>query len=179
MDGTSEKMNPAIISWFTVRSNKAGVTITTSLLSSRFFRQTVVTVSKAKTMTFSSKSSNPPALSHTGFERLHDHRYRRHHFYSTPPQITLVDVLAMQAQAQSQASPSGSGFATISIWTGGDAGASASSEDREALALAAMLAVLYDGTIPANRHGDTGYGRESPDRSKDTPDNPPSDPSAQ
>jgi hypothetical protein len=138
-----------------------------------------LTFSKAKTMTFSSKSSSPPALSHTGFERLHDHRNRRHHFSSTPPQLTLVDALAMQAQAQAQASPSGGVFAAIPIWTGGDA-ASASSEERETLALAAMIAVLYDGTTPADRHGDTGNGRESPDRSKhNPPNNPPSEPSAQ
>jgi hypothetical protein len=117
--------------------------------------------SKAKTMTFSPKSSSPPAVPH--IEQFHD-----------PPQLTLVDVLAMQTQAQAQApSSSGGGFATMPIWTGGDA-AFAFSEEREALALAAMVAVLNDGIIPAGRN------RNTPDRpNHNTPQNSPSEPSPQ
>jgi hypothetical protein len=116
-------MHPAIISWISVRSNKAGITITTVVPTNRSNRSqyfALQLLSKAKTMTFSSKSPSPPAVCHIGFEQIHDNR-PRHHFYSTPPQLTLVDVLAMQAQAQVQAqapSSSGGGFATMPIWTG-------------------------------------------------------------
>jgi hypothetical protein len=133
--------------------------------------------SKAKNMTFSSKSSTTPDVPPNGFEQFH----QRHPLYSTPPQLTLLDVLAMQAQAQ--APPSG-GFATMPIWTGRDA-VSASSREREALALAAMIALL-DGDLlnedntPSSRNGNAGDDRGSSDRPKrNTPQNSPSEPSAQ
>jgi hypothetical protein len=117
-------------------------------------------------MTFSSKSSAPPdaPLFH-----------QRHPLYSTPPQLTLIDVLAMQAQAQA---PPSEGFATMPIWTGGDA-VSAPSEERGTLSLAEMIALLdgdlLDGdTTPSGRNGNTA------DRPKrNTPRNSPDEPSAQ
>lgn len=131
-------------------------------------------------MTFSSKSSSSPDIPRNGLEQF----YHRHPFYSTPPQLTLIDVLAMQAEAQAEAPPSG-GFATMPIWTGGDA-LSASSREREAPALAVMIALLDgdllngDPTIPSGRNGNTGDGMGSADRPKrNTPRNSASEPSAQ
>jgi hypothetical protein len=122
--------------------------------------------SKAKTMTFFSKSSPPPAVPH-----------HRHPFYSTSPQLTLVDALVMQAQAQ--ALPHGDGFAATPLWIGGD-GVSSSSDERQAVDLAAMIDALIGDNIPSSRNGNTGDGRESADRPKrNAPQNSPSEPSAQ
>jgi hypothetical protein len=130
-------------------------------------------------MTMSSKSSSPPAVPvpHNSFERYQHHPPP----YSTPPQLTLLAALAMQAQAQA---PSSGGFATMPIWTGGDA-VSASSREREALAYAAILALL-DGDLliedsdPSGRNGNAGDDRGSADRPKqNTHQNSPSEPSAQ
>jgi hypothetical protein len=133
--------------------------------------------SKAKKMTFSSKSSFPPDVPRNSFEQYQ----HRHPLYSTPPQLTLIDVLMMQTQAQA---PSGEGIATMPIWTGGDA-VSAPSEERGALTLAAMLALLdgdlLDGdTTPSGRNGNAVDDRGSADHPKHiTPQNSPSEPSAQ
>jgi hypothetical protein len=132
--------------------------------------------SKAKIMTFSSKSFSPPAVPRNGSEQIH----HRHPLYSTPPQLTLIDVLVMQAQAQAQvqAPPSG-GFATMTLWNGGDPVPS-SSEERDALVLAAMIAILNEDTTPSDRNGNTGDDRGSPDRPKrNDPHNSPDEPSAQ
>jgi hypothetical protein len=127
-------------------------------------------------MSFSSKSSSPPTVPRNAVEQIH----HRHPLYSTPPQLTLVDVLVMQAQAQAQvqAPPSG-GFATMPLWTGGDP-TPLSSEERDALILAAMLDVLTEDISPSHRNGNTGSGRESTDRSKrNDPHNSHNEPSAQ
>jgi hypothetical protein len=105
-------------------------------------------------MTFS-KSSPPPADPHNGLVQFHHHR---HPLYSTPPQLTLIDALMMQAQAQ--APPSGD-FATMPLWTRGNAVPS-SSEERRALALATMIAVLNEDSIPSSRDGNFGDGHNSP-----------------
>jgi hypothetical protein len=131
-------------------------------------------------MTISSKSSSPPAVPRNSFEQYQHHRPLN----STPPQLTLVDVLAMQAQAQAQAPSSGGGFATMPIWTWRDA-VSASSREREALTYAAILALLDgdlldDDTDPSGRNGNAGDDRGSDDRPKqNTRQNSPSEPSAQ
>jgi hypothetical protein len=130
--------------------------------------------SKAKIMTFSSRSSSPPAVPRNSFEQIH----HRHPLYSTAPQLTLIDVLVMQAQAQVQAPPSG-GFATMTLGNGGDPVPS-SSEERDALILAAMIAVMDEETTPSDRNGNTGSGGGSPDRPKrNDSHNSPNEPSAQ
>jgi hypothetical protein len=125
--------------------------------------------SKAKIMTFSSKSySSPPPVLRNNSEQIH----HRHPLYSTAPQLTLIDVLVMQAQAQAQvqvqAPPSG-GFATMTLWTGGDPVPS-SPEERQALVLAAMIAVLNDDTTPSE---------SADDRRRNDPHDSPNEPSAQ
>jgi hypothetical protein len=121
--------------------------------------------SKTNTMTFSSKSSSSPAVPH--------HRYP---FYSTCPQMTLVDALVMQAQAQ--ALLNGDSFVTMPHRIGGDPVPS-SSEGRDSLILAAMIAVLNEDTTPFHQNGNTGSSGESTDhpKSKD-PHNSPNEPSA-
>jgi hypothetical protein len=123
-------------------------------------------------MTFSSKSSSHLAVP-----------YHRYPFYSTCPQLTLVDALVMQAQAQaqsqSQALPNGDDFATMPLWIGGNPVPS-SSEGRDASILAAMIAVLNEDTTPSHQNGNTGSGGESTDHPKrNAPQNSPSEPSPQ
>jgi hypothetical protein len=124
-------------------------------------------------MTSSKSSSSPPAdPQRDGVEQFHPHRY----IYSFPPQLTLVDVLAMQPQAQ--APPTGFGFTTMPIWTAGDT-APSSSDEREVLgrSLEALLAVLDSGTIPSGRNRNAGGGRGSADRPKtNSPQNSPREP---
>jgi hypothetical protein len=133
-------------------------------------------------MTFSSKSSSStaPADPHRdGFEQFHPRR----HIYSSPPQLTLVDVLAMQAiQTQAQAPPSGGGLTPMPLWIARDTVPSSSTQ-REVLArgLEAMMAVLDDeDTIPSDRNINTGGSRRSADRPKpNSHQNSPHEPSAQ
>jgi hypothetical protein len=135
-------------------------------------------------MTSSKSSSSPPNDPHQhGVELFH---YQRQHPYSSPPQLTLVDVLAMQAMhTQAQAPPSGVGFPTMPLWTTarGDTVPSSFNE-REVLGrgLDAMMALLDGDTIPSGRDEIIlGGGRGSADRPKpNSPQNsPPREPSAQ
>jgi hypothetical protein len=130
-------------------------------------------------MTSSKSSSSPPADPHRdGSEQFYHHR----HPYSSPRQLTLVDVVAIQAtQMQAQAPPSGGGFTTMPLWIAGDAVPS-SSNQRDVLArgLEAMMAVLDGDTMPSGRNGNTGGGRRSVDRPKaNSPQNSPHESSAQ
>jgi hypothetical protein len=104
----------------------------------------------------SSKSSSPPADPYLGFEQFHHHR----HIYSMPPQLTLVDALAMQSQARTSTSFGGS--TTMPLCTGGDALRSVSDEI-EALDLEAMMGVLDRDIVPSGRNQNTRDGRGSED----------------